>query len=233
MIGLTEFINESAARAQYGVLLDRLQFNKIPEVSKLTSMIKGSIEQANNRYKIIRIEAIEKLNASTQEYNDAKLKKALAKEEERIIAYMKTKPGIMKRSEEKQRKYIDDKIEKFKSTWKGTKLAVVEYDEKTLRFSWHDDVHSEHSSSQLNYDINTVAEKVAEDIDDMRNDSTWSHLKGIDIAVNNQELTTDWCPRFEIIPMFDDETEKKLAKSVQQFADFMDKQYNSGNYMGD
>ena len=62
MIGITEFINESAARSQYGVLLDRLEFNKIPDLPKLTEMIKSAIEQANNRYKIIRVEAIEKLN---------------------------------------------------------------------------------------------------------------------------------------------------------------------------
>ena len=233
MIGITEFINESAARSQYGVLLDRLEFNKIPNLSKLTTMIKSAIEQANNRYKIIRVEAIEKLNASRKEYDNIQLKKALAQEEQRVIAYMKTKPGIMRRSEEKQRKYIDDKIEKFKSAWKGPRLAAVEYDEKELRFSWHDDVHSEHSSSQLNDDRDTVADRVAKDIDSKRNDSTWSHLTGIDIAVNNSELTSDWCPRFEIIPMFDDETEKKLSKSVRNFSDFMDKQYNSGNYMGD
>ena len=146
MIGITEFINESAARSQYGVLLDRLEFNKIPDLPKLTEMIKSAIEQANNRYKIIRVEAIEKLNASIKEYDNIQLKKALAQEEQHVIAYMKTKPGIMRRSEEKQRKYIDDKIEKFKSAWKGPRLAAVEYDEKELRFSWHDDVHSEHSS---------------------------------------------------------------------------------------
>lgn len=233
MIGLAEFINESAARSRYGVLLDRLEFDKIPDLTKLISMIKSAIVQANNRYKIIRVEAIEKLNAATKEYDNIKLKKALADEEERVIAYMKTKPGIMRRSEEKQRKYIDDKLEKFKSVWKGPSLAAVEYDEKELRFYWHNDIYSEHSSSQLNYDIDMVAKRVANDINDERNDSAWSHLKGIDIAVNNSELTSDWSPRFEIIPMFDKKTEDELSKSVRDFSDFMDKQYNSGNYMGD
>lgn len=233
MIGITEFINESVARNEYGVLLDRLEFNKIPDLSKLTNMIRSSIEQANNRYKIIRIEAIEKLNNATKEYNDVQLKKALTKEEERIIAYMKTKPGIMKRSPEKQKKYIDDKIEKFKSSWKGRSMAAVEYDEKNLRFFWHYDVHSEMSSRQYNNDIDYISKEVAEYIDDKRKDSTWSHLIGIDIAVKNNELTTNWCPRFEIIPMFDEETENELSKNLKEFSDYMDKQYHSGNYMGD
>lgn len=233
MKSLTEYIVESIATKQYGILLDHIEFQKIPDVNKLITLIKDGITQANSRYKVLRIEAIERLNKRTQEWNDAKLKKALADEEKKVIAYMKTKPGIMKRSEEKRQKYINDKLEKFKSTFKGASLSAVEYDENKLRFAWHEDVHSEHSYSQLDYDIDTVAKRVAEDIDDKRKDSTWSHLTGISISVNNEQLTSQWEPQFHIIPMFDKETEKSLSKEIQKFQDFMTKQYDSNEYMGD
>lgn len=233
MKSLVEYIGESTAIKNYGVLLDHIELNKIPDASKLIALLKEGISQANSRYKVLRIEAIEELNKKTQEWNDANLKKALAAQEKKVIAYMQTKPGIMKRSEEKRQKYIDDKLEKFKSEYKGVSLAAVEYDENKLRFAWHQDVHSEQSYTQLDYDIDTVAKKVAEDIDDKRKDSTWSHLTGISISVDNSELTNKWSPKFHIIPMFDKETEKTLSKEVQKFQDFMTKQYNSSNYMGD
>lgn len=233
MKSLVEYIAESTAIKNYGVLLDHIELNKIPDASKLIALLKEGISQANSRYKVLRIEAIEELNKKTQEWNDANLKKALAAQEKKVIAYMQTKPGIMKRSEEKRQKYIDDKLEKFKSEYKGVSLAAVEYDENKLRFAWHQDVHSEQSYTQLDYDIDTVAKKVAEDIDDKRKDSTWSHLTGISISVDNSELTNKWSPKFHIIPMFDKETEKTLSKEVQKFQDFMTKQYNSSNYMGD
>lgn len=233
MKSLVEYIAESTAIKNYGVLLDHIEFSKIPSKEKLVALIKEGITQANSRYKVLRIEAIEQLNKKTQELNDANLKKALAAQEKKVIAYMQTKPGIMKRSEEKRQKYIDDKLEKFKSEYKGVSLAAVEYDENNLRFAWHHDIHSEQSYTQLDYDIDTVANKVAEDIDDKRKDSTWSHLTGISISVDNSELTNKWSPKFHIIPMFDKETEKTLSKEVQKFQDFMTKQYNSSNYMGD
>lgn len=233
MKSLVEYIAESSAINKYGVLLDYVELKKISDLNKLTSLLRDGLEQANSRYKVLRIEAIEQLNKKTQSWNDAQLKKALANQEKKVIAYMKTKPGIMKRSEEKRQKYIDDKLEKFKSTFKGASLAAVEYDEKDLRFSWHADVHSEHSVTRLDYDIDTVAKKVAEDIDNKRKDSTWSHLIGISISVDNNELTNQWSPTFHIIPMFDEETEKTLSKEVRRFADFMTQQYDSGDYMGD
>lgn len=233
MIGLAEYITESVAMEKYGVLLDKIEFTKIPPVEKLITLIKEGITQANSRYKVLRIEAIEELNKKTQEWNDAKLKKALADQEKKVIAYMQTKPGIMKRSEEKRQKYINDKLEKFKSEFKGASLAAVEYDEKNLRFAWHSDVHGEHSYEQLDYPIDTVAERIANSIENNKKDDTWSHLTGICVSVDNTELTNQWQPKFHIIPMFDKETEKKLSKEVQKFQDFMTKQYDSGKYMGD
>lgn len=235
MIELVQFINESVAKDRYGVLLDHIELNKIPSKEKLASLIEDGINQANSRYKILRIEAIEQLNKKTTEWNKAKFADALKKEEDRVIAYMKTKPGIMKRSNEKRQKYIDDKLEKFKSEWKGASLQAVEYDENKLRFKWHNDVHSDHSSTSLDYTPDYVAEQVAEYIYDKRNDATWSHLTAIDISVDNHTLTLDrfWSPTFNIIPMFDEETEETLSKEVQEFQDFMSAQYNSGHYMGD
>ena len=233
MKDLQLYVMESAAINHYGVLLDRIELNKIPSVEKLTQLIKDGITEANSRYKVLRIEAIEELNKKTQEWNSEKLKKALAAQEKKVIAYMQTKPGIMKRTEEKRQKYINDKLEKFKSEFKGTSLQAIEYDENKLRFAWHHDVHSEHSYSQLDYDIDTVAKKVAEEIDSQKKDTTWSHLEAISISVDNSGLTTNWSPVFHIIPMFDEETEKSLSKEMQKFQDYMSAQYKSNKYIGD
>lgn len=235
MIDLVQFINESIAKDKYGVLLDHIELNRIPSVEKLAQLIKEGITQANSRYKVLRIKAIEELNNKTTEWNAEKLKKALAAQEKQVIAYMQTKPGIMKRSEEKRQKYIDDKLEKFKSEWKGVALQAVEYDENNLRFAWHHDVHHDNGYSQLDYDIDTVAKKVAQEIDRQKKDSTWSHLTAIDISVDNDTLTLNkfWSPVFHIIPTFDEETEHTLSAEARKFQDFMSAQYNSGRYMGD
>lgn len=236
MISLTQFILESTATRNYGVLLDHIEFKKIPEISKLTSLIKEGIIEANSRYKVLRIEAVERINDKRKQWDADKFKKELASEEKRVIAYMQTKPGIMKRSEEKRQKYINDKLEKFKSEWKGSRLDAVEYDENKIRFAWHMDIHSEHSYTQLGYKLDRIdqlAENIAEYIDNRKGDETWSHLTGINISVDNSGLTDQWSPCFHIIPMFDEETEKTLSKEVQRFCDFMTGEYNSGRYMGD
>lgn len=238
MLSLTEFINESTAIDSYGVLLDHIELKEIPNLEKLTSLIKEGIIQANSRYKVLRIEAVENLNKETQEWNAEKLKDALQKEEKRVIAHMQTKPGIMKRSEEKRQKYINDRLEKFKSTWSGEPLKAVEYDEHRIRFAWHNDITSEHSHTLLGQDIDNidkVAKSVAEYIDRVKNRGEyWGHLTGISISVDNSDLTTNFFgPYFHIIPMFDEETEKKLSKHVRSFSDYMSKQYNSDRYMGD
>lgn len=222
----------------YGVLLDHIEFKEIPNLEKLTALIKEGIIQANSRYKVLRIEAVENLNKETQEWNAEKLKAALQKEEKRVIAYMQTKPGIMKRSEEKRQKYINDRLEKFKSTWRGASLKAVEYDEHSIRFGWHNDITTDHSHTLLGRDIDNidnVAKEVAEYIDRLKNrDNDWAHLTGINISVTNSDLTDNFFgPYFHIIPMFDEETEKKLAKSVRAFSDYMRKEYDSGKYMGD
>lgn len=237
MISLTQFLTESVAADRYGVLLDHIEFKKIPDLAKLISLIKEGIIEANSRYKVLRIEAIENLNKQTQQYDADRLAKALEYEEKRVIAYMQTKPGIMKRSEEKRQKYIDDKLEKFKASWRGPMLSAAEYDEHNIRFAWHSYIHTEstyHDLVQYNIDkIDLLAKRIAEDIDDKRNDSTWSHLIGINIAVDNSGLTHSFAPQFHIVPMFDEETEKTLSDEVRGFGEYVSREYASGRYMGD
>lgn len=235
MIGLQQYITESMARKDYGVLLDHIEFDKIPTLAKLIAILKDGLEQANQRYQILRINAVEELNKKKVEWREQELKKALPRVEQQIVDYMKTKPGIMKRSEEKRQKYINDKLEKFKAEYPQARLAAIELKDKSIRYAWHHDITSEQGYSDLSYNatIDKVATRIAEEIDSKRNKEYWDHLTGIDIAAASSELTTDWRPQYHIVPMFDEETEKKLSKSVRRFQDFMSGEYESGRYMGD
>lgn len=237
MIGLSEYIAESVAREHYEVLLDHVEIPKIPSESKLKEMIKEGIEKAISRYKVLRIKALEELNEKILYWDKVKLKNALIKKEKEVIAHMQTKPGIMKRSEEKRQKYIQDRLNYFKEKkWQAPVLRALEYDENTkIKFYWHGDIYFEQEYKPLRANIEEAAAEVAEKIITGLEYSSedYDHLIAVDIAVNDDGLTTEYEPSFHIIPMFDKETEKKLSNKVKGFADRMEQEYNSGKYMGD
>lgn len=235
MISLKQYVTESSIRNDYGVLLDHIEFEEIPTLDKLTDIIKDGIDQATQRYKIIRIAAVEELNKKKTELHAEELKKALAKEEQRVVDYMKTKPGIMKRSEEKRQKYIDDKLEQFKASFRPAELEAVEFDESRITYAWHYNITAEHGYRDFSWKNDTpdyVASEIAKEIDRWRNNEYWDHLIGIDIAATSGDLS-GWRPKYHIVPMFDEETEKQLSKSVQRFHNYMSREYNSDRYMGD
>lgn len=233
MKDLQLYVMESGAVHYYGILLDFIELPKIPSAEKLTQLIKEGITEANSRYKVLRIKAIEELNKNTEKWNEERLKEALPEQEKKVIANMQNKPGIMKRSEEGRQKYIKSRLEAFKSKFYKAPLRSIEYDENKISFGYHFDIYNDNGYLALN-SIDAASKRVAKEIDEHRENPLWKdHFKGIYISVDNNELSKYYSPTFHIIPMFDEETEKSLSKEMQKFQDYMSAQYNSNKYMGD
>lgn len=237
MIGLQQYISEAYNEKEYGVLLDRVDLKGVTDAKKMAKLIKDGLEQAMTRYKVIRVEAVERYNKKRQDDHDAAMAKAIEREQERVIAYMKTKPGIMKRKPEKQQKYIDDRMEKFKKEYPGVSwLAKVDFDEKYMRVYFHGDIHSGSSKTEYSneyHDNGSKASRIAESItSNQKHDEDWKTLEALFITVKPSGLTDSWVS-FEIYPEFPDEVQKKLDKEVRRFSDFMCGEYDSGRYMGD
>lgn len=239
MIGLQQYINEAYNEKKYGVLLDRVDLKGVTDQKKMAKLIKDGLEQAMTRYKLIRVEAVEKYNKKGEDDWNANFAKAIEKEEQKVIAYMKTKPGIMKRKPEKQQKYIDEKIEKFKKEWptKHKKwLANIDFEEKYMRVYFYGDIHSGSSKTEYSNEYHDNDSKAAQISDTItsrqKHDEDWKSLEGLFITVQPSDLTRGWVS-FDIYPEFPEEVQKKLDKEVRRFCDFMCGEYDSGRYMGD
>lgn len=237
MIGLQQYINEAYNEKEYGVLLDRVDLKDVKDAKKIAKAIEDGLDQAMTRYKVIRVEAVEAYNKKRQSDHDAQMAKAIEREQERVIAYMKTKPGIMKRKPEKQQEYIDKKMEKFKAEYPKAKwLAEVDFPEKYMRVYFHGDIHSGNSKTEYSnewIDNTKKAERIADDIvSGQKHDKAWQSLEGLFITVHTSALTDQWVS-FEIYPDFPDDVQKELDKEVRNFGKFMSSQYGNGRYMGD
>lgn len=237
MIGLQQYISEAYNEKEYGVLLDRVDLKDVKDAKKIAKAIEDGLDQAMTRYKVIRVEAVEAYNKKRQSDHDAQMAKAIEREQERVIAYMKTKPGIMKRKLEKQQEYIDKKMEKFKAEYPKAKwLAEVDFPEKYMRVYFHGDIHSGNSKTEYSnewIDNTKKAERIADDIvSGQKHDKAWQSLEGLFITVHTSALTDQWVS-FEIYPDFPDDIQKELDKEVRNFGKFMSSQYGNGRYMGD
>lgn len=237
MIGLQQYINEAYNEKKYGVLLDRVDLKRVTDQKKMAKLIKDGLDQAMTRYKVIRVDAVEAYNKKRQADHDARMAKDIEREQARVIAYMKTKPGIMKRKPEKQQEYIDKKMEKFKKEYpKADWLAEVDFPENFMRVYFNDDIHSGHSKTEYSnetLDNDTKASRISETITSkQKHDEAWQSLEGLFITVKPSGLTDRWVS-FDIYPDFPEEVQSKLDKEVRGFGNFMSREYNSGRYMGD
>lgn len=239
MIGLQQYINEAYNEKKYGLLLDRVDLKGVTDQKKMAKLIKDGLEQAMTRYKVIRVEAVEKYNKKSEDDWNADFAKAIEKEEQRVIAYMKTKPGIMKRKPEKQQKYIDDKIEKFKKEWPAKHkkwLANIDFEEKYMRVYFYDDIHNGHSkrefSNQYHDNDSKAAQIAGEIVSKQEHDDAWKSLESLFITVEPSNLTRSWIS-FNVYPEFPEDVQKGLDKEIERFCDFMCGEYDSGRYMGD
>lgn len=234
---MTAYINEAYNEEKYGVLLDRVDLKGVKDATKMTKLLKEGLDQAMTRYKVIRVEAIERYNKKGQEDYEKLKAEAIKKEEKKVIAYMKTKPGIMRRKPEKQQEYIDKKIEKFKAEYpKNHWIKDIDFDEEYAKVTFYYDIHSGHAAREYRnkyYDNEKKAEEIIDYIvSKQEHDEAWKALEGLFITVSYGGLT-DWTAKFNVYPDFPEDVQKGLDKEVERFCDFMSGEYGNGRYMGD
>lgn len=150
----------------------------------------------------------------------------------------------MKRSEAYRQKYINDKLEKFKSEFREKQYKslkkIVDFDENNAKFLWHNDITADYINREYSckYYSDEEITKVITDwiVGAFKNDDEgyWQHITALNIAISEKDLNNfRRFITFHVVPMFDEETEKKLDKKVESFVASMRKEYDSGRYMGD
>ena len=158
--------------------------------------------------------------------------KYLEKMEKDIREYMLTKPGIMKRSPEKQQKYVDDKLAKLalefdkKNQWL-LNIANAKIDDNRIEYNYYNDIYTNHSHRV----IRTIDNLINDVIEDIQKGDWKTHIKSI--MVSSNKFAREYSFGFDVAPIFDDEFEDKLDASIAKFNDFLNREYSSGRYMGD
>ena len=119
MKSLTQFLNESLLNEARNmvwpnsVLLNNIEIDASKSKDELKKILRDGFEDSFTRYRVLFVDSIEKETEETKNRLANDKAKYLEKMEKDIREYMLTKPGIMKRSPEKQQKYIDDKLAKL------------------------------------------------------------------------------------------------------------------------
>lgn len=238
MKSLTQFLNESLVNEARNmvwpnsVLLNNIEIDTAKSEDELKKILVDGFEDSLTRYRVLFVDSIEKETEETKNRLANNKEKYLEKMEKDIREYMLTKPGIMKRSPEKQQKYIDDKLEKLalefdkKNKWL-LDIANTKIDDDRIVYNYYNDIYTNHSSKTTRT-IDVLVNAVVEDI---QKEDWKKHIKSIMVSSNKFSRTYSF--GFDVVPVFDDEFEDELDASIAKFSDFMSKEYASGRYMGD
>lgn len=238
MKSLTQFLNESLVNEARNmvwpnsVLLNNIEIDTSKSEDELKKILVDGFEDSLTRYRVLFVDSIEKETEETKNRLANNKEKYLEKMEKDIREYMLTKPGIMKRSPEKQQKYVDDKLEKLalefdkKNQWL-LDIANAKIDDDRIVFNYYNDIYTNHSSKTTRT-IDVLVNAVVEDI---QKEDWKKHIKSIMVSSNKFSRTYSF--GFDVVPVFDDEFEDKLDASIAKFSDFMNREYASGRYMGD
>ena len=238
MKSLTQFLNESLVNEARNmvwpnsVLLNNIEIDASKSEDELKKILRDGFEDSLTRYRVLFVDSIEKETEETKNRLANNKAKYLEKMEKDIREYMLTKPGIMKRSPEKQQKYVDDKLAKLalefdkKHQWL-LDIANTKIDDNRIKYSYHNDIYTNNSYEEIGT-INDLVNSVIKDIEK----KDWKkHIKSIMVSSNKFSRTFYF--GFDVAPVFDDEFEDELDASIAKFSDFMSKEYASGRYMGD
>ena len=238
MKSLTQFLNESLvyeARNMVwpnSVLLNNIEIDTSKSEDELKKILVDGFEDSLTRYRVLFVDSIEKETEETKNRLANNKEKYLEKMEKDIREYMLTKPGIMKRSPEKQQKYVDDKLEKLalefdkKNQWL-LDIANTKIDDDRIVYNYYNDIYTNHSN-KVTRTIDVLVNAVVEDI---QKEEWKKHIKSIMVSSNKFSRTYSF--GFDVVPVFDDEFEDELDASIAKFSDFMSREYASGRYMGD
>lgn len=238
MKSLTQFLNESLVNEARNmvwpnsVLLNNIEIDTTKSEDELKKILVDGFEDSLTRYRVLFVDSIEKETEETKNRLANNKEKYLEKMEKDIREYMLTKPGIMKRSTEKQQKYVDDKLEKLalefdkKNQWL-LDIANTKIDDDRIVFNYYNDIYTNHSN-KVTRTIDVLVNAVVEDI---QKEDWKKHIKSIMVSSNKFSRTYSF--GFDVVPVFDDEFEDELDASIAKFSDFMNREYASGKYMGD
>lgn len=192
--------------------------------------------------------AKDKMEKDEKDYSE-KLRNAAIKSSKEYKSFVKMndekkEQWILKKIEEikKNAEYLTKDGGKFKHLAQNsvkvplivppTKIDTTTIGIDNFRVLVHNDIHSQNSSTEVKWD-STDIDKLSENIFKAfpNSDEFKQHFKGFAIYTNQKNISM--FDSINITFMFDDEFENELEKSLQQFNDFMDKEYKSGRYMGD
>ena len=238
MKSLTQFLNESLVNESRrmvwpdSVLLNNIDIDTSKSKNELKKILRDGFEDSLTRYRVLFVDSIEKETEETKNRLANDKAKYLEKMEKDIREYMLTKPGIMKRSPEKQQKYVDDKLAKLalefdkKNQWL-LNIANAKIDDNRIEYNYYNDIYTNHSHRV----IRTIDNLINDVIEDIQKGDWKNHIKSIMVSSNKFSRTFSF--GFDVAPVFDNEFEDELDASISKFSDFMSKEYASGRYMGD
>ena len=238
MKSLTQFLNESLVNETRkmewpnSVLLNIIDIDPTKSEVKLKEILRNGFEDSLTRYRVLFVDSIEKETEKTKNRLASDKAKYLEKMEKDIRKYMLTKPGIMRRSPEKQQKYVDDKLEKLALEFDENnkwllKIANAKIDDNRIEYHYYREIYTNHGARVFR----SIDDLVNSVIEDLKKDDWKKHIKSI--MVSSNKFAREYSFGFDVAPIFDDEFEDKLDASIAKFNDFLNREYSSGRYMGD
>ena len=238
MKSLKQFLNKSILNEARNmvwpnsVLLNNIEIDASKSEDELKKILRDGFEDSLTRYRVLFVDSIEKETEETKNRLANNKAKYLEKMEKDIREYMLTKPGIMKRSPEKQQKYVDDKLAKLalefdKKNQRLLNVANAKIDDNRMEYNYYNDIYTNHSHKV----IRTIDNLINDVIEDIQKGDWKNHIKSIMVSSNKFSRTFSF--GFDVAPVFDNEFEDELDASISKFSDFISKEYASGRYMGD
>lgn len=245
MKSLVQYINEWKKDyiEDFGrICINSIDINVNDSAEKLKKKINEGILESWSKFLIARVSIIEEYNKTQTNKRQAQKDAALKDAEKYWLKYKESKPGILKRSPEKQQEWLNDKLKKSSEEFDNNPWnkfipidASVKPDKLKLTYCWYGDLtgHSHKSGikeDRMIYILNDI-------IDTLKKypDATYSKLKKIVVATDS--FTNRWGDTvFDIFPVFDDETEDRLEKERYEFGQRISKEYyggGAGHWTGD
>jgi len=249
MISLREYILEEKILNKDNVFVwNYAQFDKWDETKVLAELKEQLIKFQLSCIVTMVSAANDKIEKDEKEYPE-KLRNA-------AIKASKEYKSFEKMNNEKKEQWILNKIEEIKKNAEyltkdngrykhlaknSTKVPLIvpptKIDTTTIgidnfKILVHNDIYSQHSSKLVKWDSTNMDQLAKSIFKAFPNDDEFKqHFRGFAIYTNQKNITS--FDAINITFMFDKEFEDQLDKSVNQFADFMNKEYQSGRYMGD
>lgn len=201
------------------VILDIVDTN----ISNVDKKIVEGYESAFTKLKILRVETF------TAE-DDARIADNKRIDKEKALAIMQSKPGLMKRSPEKQEEWVNKKMEELakENSWRYAR-RIVDIP-KSFLVGVHTDIHHDHGYETIKTEYADPIKGLTDIANELkkksRYDTCWEYLKQICYSTSSYGS-------IHIHFIFDAMTEEQLTQEQKAFSDFMCREYANSKYTGD